>query len=399
MVQLSAGQERALDRMGRWVRELPKQVFVLDGPAGSGKTTIVKRVIENVDGLVLCAAPTGKAALRMKQLGYPKPQTLHKLLFNPKDRSQERVRELEMQLRELEAATPPTPQAKLERASKELNAARRKAASPLFEGKEESDLAHAKLLIVDEGFMVDKQVGLEAIGYKTPILVMGDSAQLPPIGGPAFFARRAPDQLLTEVHRQARDNPVLRLATDARERRLPAYGVYGDSKVVDKLSMQEAMQHDQILVGRNHTRRAKNKGIREILGRKTWVPEVGDRVICRKNQHSLGLINGSMWRVLEVGQVIDEEVPMLLKSDDGYEDTEIYVRMHAHPFRGEDVPSEVLRMSSLGDHGYVITTHLAQGSEWNSVMVNVEPVHNCDYFRWLYTAISRARLRVTIKLR
>ena len=52
-----------------------------------------------------------------------------------------------------------------------------------------------------------------------PILVLGDPGQLPPISGGGFFTEHEPDHLLTEIHRQARDNPIIQLALDVREGR------------------------------------------------------------------------------------------------------------------------------------------------------------------------------------
>ncbi len=67
--------------------------------------------------------------------------------------------------------------------------------------------------------MVDEQLGKDLLSFGTPILVLGDPAQLPPISGGGFFTEHEPDILLTEIHRQARDNPIIRLALDVREGR------------------------------------------------------------------------------------------------------------------------------------------------------------------------------------
>ena len=66
---------------------------------------------------------------------------------------------------------------------------------------------------------------------RTPLLVLGDPAQLPPIQGGGFFTDGEPDVMLTEVHRQARDNPIIRLSMDVREGRDLDIGRYGESQV------------------------------------------------------------------------------------------------------------------------------------------------------------------------
>ena len=74
--------------------------------------------------------------------------------------------------------------------------------------------------------------------------------------------------MLTEVHRQAQDDPIVRLSMDIRagQRLLP--GVYGETQVVtrDDLDPQRVLDADQVLVGRNATRRAYNARMRERRG-------------------------------------------------------------------------------------------------------------------------------------
>ena len=58
----------------------------------------------------------------------------------------------------------------------------------------------------------------------TPILVLGDPGQLPPVTGGGFFTNQEPDYLLTDMHRQARDNPIIQLAMQVREGNEIMYG-------------------------------------------------------------------------------------------------------------------------------------------------------------------------------
>ena len=68
----------------------------------------------------------------------------------------------------------------------------------------------------DSGFDVE-QLGRDLQSFGTPILVLGDPAQLPPISGGGFFTEVEPDVMLTEVHRQAADNPIVRMSMIVRE--------------------------------------------------------------------------------------------------------------------------------------------------------------------------------------
>ena len=54
------------------------------------------------------------------------------------------------------------------------------------------------------------------MSFGVPVLVLGDPAQLPPIQGGGFFTDAEPDAMLTEVHRQAQDDPIVRLSMDIR---------------------------------------------------------------------------------------------------------------------------------------------------------------------------------------
>ena len=104
--------------------------------------------------------------------------------------------------------------------------------SPTFSLNRQSPIAKAKLVIIDECSMVDEELGRDLMSFGTPILVLGDPGQLPPISGGGFFTEHEPDFLLTEIHRQARDNPIIRMALDVREGRELMYGDYGTAAMV-----------------------------------------------------------------------------------------------------------------------------------------------------------------------
>ena len=74
--------------------------------------------------------------------------------------------------------------------------------------------------------------------------------------------------MLTEVHRQAQDDPIVRLSMDIRAGASLEPGVYGETQVVARsdLDPQRVIEADQVLVGRNATRRAYNMRMRERRG-------------------------------------------------------------------------------------------------------------------------------------
>src|SRR5689334_25130760 len=113
--------------------------------------------------------------------------------------------------------------------------------------------------------MVDAELGRDLMSFECPLLVLGDPAQLPPIQGGGFFTASEPDAMLTEVHRPAQDDPIVRMSMDVREGRELDIGRSGESEVVSRseLDPQRAMNDDQALVGRNNTRRAYNIRMRQ----------------------------------------------------------------------------------------------------------------------------------------
>ena len=78
--------------------------------------------------------------------------------------------------------------------------------------------------------MVDAELGRDLMSFGVPVLVLGDPAQLPPIQGGGFFTEAEPDMMLTEVHRQAEDNPIIRLSMDIRAGRDLDLGRYGETE-------------------------------------------------------------------------------------------------------------------------------------------------------------------------
>jgi exodeoxyribonuclease-5 len=133
--------------------------------------------------------------------------------------------------------------------------------------------------------MVDEALGRDLMSFGTPILVLGDPGQLPPISGGGFFTEHEPDILLTEIHRQARDNPIIDLAMQVREGREIMHGDYGTAQVIGKNDVDRDMvlEADQVLVGINRTRRRYNQRLRELKGFDQTYPQAGDKLVCLRN--------------------------------------------------------------------------------------------------------------------
>src|SRR5258705_9852625 len=144
--------------------------------------------------------------------------------------------------------------------------------------------------------MVDAELGGDVMSFECPLLVLGDPAQLPPIQGGGYFTDCEPDAMLTEVHRQAQNDPIVRMSMDIREGRQLKIGRYGESEVISRteLDPDRVMRADQVLVGRNNTRRSYNMRMRQKLHNQDPLPVAGDKLGCLRNNRKKGLFNGGL---------------------------------------------------------------------------------------------------------
>src|SRR5207237_4369259 len=154
-----------------------------------------RHIAQGVDGEVKYAAFTGKAAQVMRSKGCYGASTIHSLIYRARESGEE---------------------------------------TPSFDLWSDAPASKAKLIIIDECSMVDAELARDLMSFRVPLLVLGDPAQLPPIQGGGFFTDAKPDAMLTEVHRQARDNPIVRLSMDIRAGNALLPGQYGETQVVTR---------------------------------------------------------------------------------------------------------------------------------------------------------------------
>jgi exodeoxyribonuclease-5 len=387
-VKWSPQQDAALGAVSRWLKSPTgdKPFFYLAGYAGTGKTTLAKHFAEDV-GHVLFGSFTGKAASVMRDKGCGDATTIHRLIYESRSKSAERLRELKAQLDE--AKTVQHQAALRIQIQQEVI----KLKQPYFQLNENSAVQDADLIIIDECSMVNAEMGEDLLSFKTPVLVLGDPAQLPPVFGAGYFTGGEPDIMLTEVHRQARESGILRLATDIREGKPLEYCDLHDATVLRKgeLNPDNVPTYDQIIVGRNKTRHATNRRMRELLGRESQFPEHGDRLVCLRNNHDLGLLNGEIYTAVDDGQELacgSESFEIEIDGPSGRQ----LVTVYAAPFLGEKLEHyDRTGETQEFDYGYVLTCHKAQGSQWPTVIVFDESSCFRQNARaWLYTAATRA---------
>src|SRR6201987_6110043 len=219
MPQFTPHQDAALKAVADWLKAKPgtkdtPPVFRLFGYAGTGKTTLARHIADGVDGEVKYAAFTGKAASVMRGKGCHGASTIHSLIYRTRERGEE---------------------------------------IPSFDLWDEAPASKAELIIIVECSVVDAELGRDLLSFGVPVLVLGDPAQLPPIQGGGFFTEAEPDAMLTEVHRQAQDDPIVRLSMAVRAGQSMQTGDHGLTRVVRRadLDPQLVLEADQVLVGRN----------------------------------------------------------------------------------------------------------------------------------------------------
>ena len=392
----TAQQQTALTRVSEWIRKPGKPFFYLAGYAGTGKTTLAKHLSQDVVGQVLFAAYTGKAAHVLRSKGCEGASTIHSLIYLPKGECRARLDELEDRLVLHESGTRRLDHSELQMLREAINLERERIAKPAFSLNEASDLKGASLLVLDESSMIDGRVGSDLLSFGVPILVLGDPAQLPPVRGEGFFTSHEPDFLLTDVQRQARDNPIIELATRVRSGKSLDAGQYGTSLVLDgRPAPEDVLAASQVLVGRNETRHRYNMRMRELLGRKELV-EPGDKIVCLRNNHDIGILNGSIWWVEEVVGSEDSDVMLLTIFN---EEGRIDVPAHRDSFMPGPTAGSWFDRQGAEEfcHAGALTVHKSQGSQWDDVMVIDESaVFRSSARNHLYTAITRASERVTV---
>lgn len=354
-MQFNQQQSNALLAIDYWFKNdtKKKQVFRLFGFAGTGKTTIAKYIAANINGRVGFAAYTGKAASVMRKTGCTGASTIHSLVYR---------------------------------------AYRDKAGNVKFIWNDDSPIRDMKLIIIDECSMVSDEIGIDLSAFKVPILVLGDPAQLPPPDGEGYFTRDEPDCLLTEIHRQAKDNPIIWLSTKVREGNELKLGTYGKCIVTNKISTDDLLKHDQNIVGRNMTRVKLNHKIRNILNHEGDYPNYMERVISLENDKSIGIFNGGIFEVDSCNEMLSK--PNFLKLNLVSLDEERTVTSITHKSSFSDSVSKpnwkLLKGTNSFDYAYAITCHKSQGSQWDSVLIYDESYCFREHrHRWLYTAITR----------
>ena len=348
-INLSKKQYQAIQEIVDWYHS-DKPFYVLAGYAGTGKSTLAKRLQEKIGGTFCTYTAKAADVLNKKGVG---TCTIHSLIYDYEG-VDEKTKELVWSL---------------------------KAKN------------HSKLLIVDEYSMIDSDVLRDLKQKYKKILFMGDPCQLPPIKDNKQVL--VPNFFLDEVHRQAADNPILKWAHKIRNGDVPYRDMNENDmfivKAMDDLTDDEMRAADQIIVGKNKTVRDINNYMRELYGFSdiSNLPVRGEKLVCLKNNHAEGLVNGHMFTCSSNAKDWERDKNRYSLNIDGNQ-----FDVWDGDVLGKDKSKYDYRTRlERVDYAYAITCHKAQGSEYDSVVVINESWGDTK-LNWLYTAVTRAKTNI-----
>lgn len=363
-----------------WYINRTKPYFYYSGRAGTGKTTALAAFLEEMDlgyGEYICSAYVGKAVTVLLRKGY-NAKTIHSLIYDVI------IKTL------METAF-----------DADGDEYKKKKTIMTFELKEQLSSV-LKLIIVDECKMVPDKMITEILSFGIPVIFMGDENQLPPVMGSSKILSE-PDFVLNEIMRQAEDDPIVMIANWILDDMPLKYGNYGKSAIVESVPFDKTLltNYDMILCGKNKTRDIMNNRIRkEILHLQQSKLYIGEKLVCRQNNwdEAIGdifLTNGTVGFVEDIHYdrnnskftTIDFRPDFL---EECFNEIRLDKRHFYLPY--EERNNYGISQYNKFEYGYVLTTHLAQGSEADDVLFLDEMMHNNDITRRLrYTGVTRAR--------
>jgi ATP-dependent exoDNAse (exonuclease V) alpha subunit len=158
-----------------------------------------------------------------------------------------------------------------------------------------------------------------------------------------------------------------------------------------------------VLCAQNKIRQQINATIRSRLT-DSWLPIVGDKLVCLKNdQGTRALLNGTLWIVDEIlkreRQDAETGLYVVHSADDPTLITTIKVidKMFKCDKDRLEIKENLEERNHVFDYGYALTVHKSQGSQWDNVVIFDDhwARGSDDHRRWMYTAITRAAVKVT----
>lgn len=444
--ELTGDQRKALEAAVDWWenRRTTQQVFSIGGLAGTGKTWLIPRIARALGVDVTYAAPTNKAAAVLGSklaLGDDAVLTHHRLTYTtvPIYKCKYTHRRLKEIPHTCAFKRCPHP-LRFEHPcgpGQDHHTCRAYCVLPTVVRDEPE--RPADLFIMDEASMYSEQAVTDTMTFGKPLILVGDFGQLPPVSKPMnpWMDESRLDARMTHIKRQASGSPIAVLAHAVRDRGAKALGAaqYAKGSAVSVIRMHEEPEGhvlgwlllpgtfdpgpDRAVIVPTNKRRAEVNGQYHAALFLDQPVSPGDRVVALQRSpekhpaHELAwpvtnllaaravqpepvtAHNGTMGTVLDTHHYGDGTADLLVQEDPPSGRLLLVNAALAQFGREEPLTPDLYPVSAqLWDYAYAITAHRAQGSEFRDVVVLGEPYY--DYNRWMYTAITRAKERVTI---
>lgn len=438
-------QDIVLQQLSQYIfSKTPNSIYLLKGYAGTGKTTIVSTIVNNLWKAKMSAvllAPTGRAAKVISNYSKKEAFTIHKKIYFPKKSSgggvkfvlQPNKHKNTIFIVDEASMIPDTP-----------------GDSKLFEN----------------GSLLDDLMQYVYSGHKCKLLLIGDTAQLPPVKldiSPALdenklalnYNKEVTKMELDEVVRQEQDSGILVNATVLRETLASQFfdtfkfdlkGFKDIVRLIDGYEIMDAIndaysnlgnEETAIIVRSNKRANMYNQQIRSRILFNENELSSGDYLMVVKNNYfwikpttEAGFIaNGDIIEILEIFKIIELygfrfaevkvrmvdyprmrpfETVLLLDTIDAetpslsYDDSNRLYQEVMKDFENETSNYKKFLKVKNNKHfnalqvkfSYAITCHKSQGGQWHTVFVEQPYLPNgidVDYLRWLYTAVTRAK--------
>lgn len=416
--------------------------MVLRGAAGTGKTTVAAAMVRALTALrqrLVLLAPTGRAAKVLSLYAGLPAYTIHRRIYRQRSYSNE-----------------------TDNFTMNFNAQQH----TLFIIDEASMISNDGLSggMFGSGRLLDDLMQFVYGGQGCRLMLVGDTAQLPPVGAeesPALsadvlrgYGMEVTECTLTEVVRQEHDSGILYNATllrhamaDLSGGTLPVVRVKGFPDIrtvngnelielIDECYAKAGMDETMIICRSNKRANLYNNGIRNTILYRDDELNTGDVLMVAKNNYFWGadckeldfIANGDIATVRRVRRTHDmygfRFADVTLTFPD-YGDLELDVKILLDTLHSDspaltkeqsdrlfsavwedyaDIPTKHERMKKMKTdpwynalqvkYAYAVTCHKAQGGQWQRVLVDqgyvTENMLSVDYFRWLYTAFTRA---------
>ena len=419
------------------------EIFVLKGYAGTGKTTVISTIVNNLSAInkkYVLLAPTGRAAKVIANYSNKPAFTIHKKIYFPKKGKSGGV-SFTMQTN--------------------------KHKNTIFIIDESSMISdvNTEAKLYENGSLLDDLISYVYNGDNCKMILLGDTAQLPPVQldvSPALDTEKLALNYnkeifsieLDEVMRQEEKSGILYNATELRELMKSSFlddfkfnlkGFKDIVRLTDGFDIQDAIQsaysnysiEDTCFIVRSNKRANQyNQQIRSRILDKESDLSVGDYLMVVKNNYfwlketdEAGFIaNGDIVEVLEIFSfkelydfkfakvkirmvdypdqkpfetvllldTITSESPSLTFEESNRLYQEVMKDYEGEPQyrKFQKVKSNEYFNALQVKFSYAITCHKSQGGQWNTVFVEQPYLPNgvdLDYIRWLYTAVTRAK--------